>query len=137
MAGYAPENLIRFAVLFGSRAKEKAVREDSDFDVAVYLREDKKLAADFGLYTNILEFIGKVLDVPEDKIDLVDLKDANILLRYHIARDGRLIFGNRREFEQYRLFAIRDYYDARRLFKIGENLVKRRQHLLAKKIASL
>ena len=55
----------------------------------------------------MLENFAKIFSVSEDKIDLTDLNNANILLRYEITRNGILLFGKYKttvETEPYTLF---------------------------------
>lgn len=76
---------IRFAFLFGSRASDRA-RQDSDWDIAVYLDESMEGPARTRARLNLaaeLERFGKV--------DLVVLNDADPLLS-HRALGGRALF---------------------------------------------
>ena len=73
---------IKFAALFGSRATGR-VGEESDIDIAVFL-DDKVSLFSHEVYLELLNVLSRVCGVFEDKIDLTDLKRANILLRYEI-----------------------------------------------------
>lgn len=121
---------IRFAVLFGSAAKGD-LYEKSDTDIAVYLARGEPLLSLRDLaYNDILGAVAKALCVAEEKIDLADLRRANILFRYEITSGGVLLYGNEEEYEEYRIFAFKDYIDSSRLQKLEERMIRRRQELL-------
>ncbi len=72
---------VRLAVLFGSAANGTA-RPDSDLDVGVLLDpDDDGLPA---LRVDLERAAGRV-------VDLVSLRETSPLLRFEIARDGRLL----------------------------------------------
>ena len=54
----------------------------------------------------------------DEKIDLTDLNNANILLRYEITRNGVILFGNAQEYEEFKAFSFRDYIDAKSLLSL-------------------
>ena len=126
---YCTENDIKFVVLFGSYASG-SFGKGSDLDAAVSIKSGKSIFADLGIYSDILENLAKILDISEDKIDLTDLNRANILLRYEITSQGRLLFGDEDEFAQYQASAFRNYMDAKPLFAVEDFLVKKRQKML-------
>lgn len=70
--------------LFGSYAKAEA-HSGSDVDLAILVREP---SVDFPLLKFIVELEG-ALDYP---VDVVVLNRAGELLKYHVRRDGRLLF---------------------------------------------
>jgi len=128
---YAPKNGIKFVVLFGSRIQRgrAAVRTDSDFDVAVLTMPEKNIK-DFDNYSLVLSGLAKILGIPDHKIDLTNLNEANILLRYEITFKGELLYGDAEEYEDYKAFAFRDYIDAKPLFELESLLVQKRQTLI-------
>lgn len=133
---FCQENGIKFVVLFGSRAKEmrgeKAfIREDSDFDVAVLTLPEKNIRDGRGNYANILFGLSEILNIPDYELDLTDLNNANILLRYEITSTGELLYGDRMKYEELKAFSFRDYVDARPLFDLESLLVHKRQNLIA------
>ncbi|GAW31731.1 nucleotidyltransferase domain-containing protein [Carboxydocella sp. JDF658] len=76
---------ILFAFLFGSWARGDA-REDSDVDIAVYLKD-----RDY----DILEYLDWKRDLEEicgRTVDLAILNDATPLLKYQVYLDGVLLF---------------------------------------------
>ncbi len=81
---------VLFALLFGSRASGSTVREDSDWDVGVYL--DPALTSQERFRIR-LDLIAKLAGVAT--VDLVVLNDAPALLG-HRALQGRLLFARDR-----------------------------------------
>lgn len=127
----ALENNVKFVVLFGSFASDKEKKE-SDIDVALYLNGNQLVFKNFPAYSQILSGLIKIFSASDKKIvDIVDLKTANILLRYEITSKGKLLYGDEIDYEDYKSFAFRDYIDARRLFEVEDSLIKKRQKLIA------
>lgn len=123
----AEKHKIKFIVLFGSQTKG-APREDSDFDVAVYMDGFNGLDA----YNAALFGLAGALNIPSQKVDLTDLKNANPLLRYEITREGKLLFGNELDYLEFKAFAFRDYIMAKSLLDLEYFLIKKRHKLLEK-----
>ncbi|MBI3459098.1 nucleotidyltransferase domain-containing protein [Candidatus Azambacteria bacterium] len=116
-------------MLFGSQVKGTS-REGSDFDVAIYLKNNKSIFQDLGNYSKLLNELIKILNVENKKVDLTNLNTANILLRYEITSSGILLAGNEEEYLQYKAFAFRDYFDAGSLFNLEKLLIDKRQESL-------
>ena len=68
---YAFEKGIKFITLFGSQALGNR-RENSDFDVAVLTTREKNISV-LENYSEILDFLSNVLDIPDYRIDLTNL----------------------------------------------------------------
>lgn len=92
------------AVLHGSRATGHA-HDASDWDVAVLA--DHTLSPDerFALKRSFAAKLG----VPEDKLDIADLRSDAPLLRYRVAMHGKLLEGDPREFLAFRIRAWKQY----------------------------
>lgn len=123
---FAEKTGIRFVVLFGSQAGEKVAKE-SDFDIAVSLKNGQSIFEDLNKYSEMLENFAEILFAGDNKIDLTDLSNANILLRYEITSKGVLLFGNAQDYEDFKAFSFRDYVDARPLFELEDAIIKKRQ----------
>ncbi|GGI69781.1 hypothetical protein GCM10007112_03460 [Vulcanisaeta souniana JCM 11219] len=78
---------VLLAFLFGSRARGD-VREDSDYDVAVLMRDQ----SNYEKMVSLIRDLAQVLGAPADKVDLVDLSKAPNELVYVVLRDGVLIY---------------------------------------------
>jgi len=137
---FCRENGIIFVVLFGSRAKEDKeeklfIRQDSDFDIAVLTVSEKNIRKNMDNYNNILLGLCDILDIPDYKMDLTNLNNANILLKYHITSTGVLLYGNQINFEELKADAFRDYMDAKPLFNLERFLIDKKQKLLTEILA--
>lgn len=126
---FAEKTGIRFVFLFGSQAVENATKE-SDFDIAVSFKNGISIFEDLNKYSEILENFAKIFFTGDNKIDLTDLNNANILLRYEVTRKGILLFGNIQDYEDFKAFSFRDYVDARPLFELEDAIIKKRQVLI-------
>ncbi len=111
------EKLLKFgvsmAVVFGSTAT--GVKKPGDVDVAVFLNDEAKKRANtdfssqFEVTVAIADFIGESVD----RVDAVFVgPETTPLLLYHIARDGKLLFGSGQDFMRFRVFAVKVYQDA-------------------------
>lgn len=123
---FAKQHKIKFIVLFGSQAT-KASRKESDFDIAVFMDGFN----DLDTYNKVLFGLAEILKIPEEKIDLTNLKNANPLLRYEITSRGKLLFGDELGYLEFKAFSFRDYIEAGRLFDLEIFLIKKRQKLFA------
>jgi predicted nucleotidyltransferase len=93
---------LRLLVLYGSRARGDA-HERSDWDFAY--QADATFDPD-----DLLAALADRLRI--DRIDLVDLDRAGALLRYHVARDGLVVFEREaRGFERFWLDAVDTWCD--------------------------
>ena len=126
---FASRNNIRFIVLFGSQTQALS-QEGSDYDIAVSLKGGKSFMSDLKLYTEILDGLSAILRIAYEKIDLTDLDNANILLRYEVTCRGKLLYGDELEYLELKSFAYRDYIDAKRLFDLERDLIGKRQKMI-------
>ena len=87
--------------------------------------------SDFELYSRILDGLSTILEIPYEKIDLSDLDNANILLRYEITLRGMLFYGNELDYLELKSFAFRDYIDAGKLNDLESLLIGKRQKMIS------
>jgi len=127
---FALENNVKFIVLFGSFAFGKNKKE-SDIDIALYLNGDQLVFKNFPAYSKILAGLTKIFGASDKRVDMVDLKTANILLRFEITSKGAPLYGEEIDYENYKSFAFRDYMDAKKLFELEDSLIKKRQKQIA------
>ena len=105
----------RLIILFGSQARDTAGRQ-SDIDVAVLtdhplsLEEKSDAAAE----------VAKRLNVGEDKIDVIDLRNVSPLLGRQIADEGKLLHGSEFEFLRFRVLAWKRYQDTAKFRRARE-----------------
>jgi len=107
---------VRVAYLFGSYAKGKA-GPLSDFDIAVLLDGCLGERESFDLRLRLINGISSILKT--DKLDVVVMNEAPLLLNYNILREGRILDSKdeleRVMFETHILsrYLDRRYYDER------------------------
>jgi len=136
LAEFAAQNSIRFIVLFGSQTQTIS-RERADFDIAVSVQGRKSFMSDFDLYSQLLDGLSTILEIPYEKIDITDLDNANILLRYEITLKGKLLYGNEMDYLELKSFAFRDYIDAGKLNDLEALLISKRQKMISDALAEI
>lgn len=120
---------LRFIILHGSRARNSP-RKGSDLDIAIL---GKNLIT-FDETLEIHDELGRVLgDNKERELDLKTLHKVDPLFRFEVVKDGILLYGDRTEFDEFRLYALRDYIDSYDLRKLESILLKRGVQSLAKR----
>ncbi len=102
--------------LYGSVAKDKN-DQLSDYDLGMLFSDKLSSEKRFDLRLRFFSEIAKILKLPEDKIDIVDLNEAPVLLQFNII-SGILIYSSNEEqrvvFETYVMGRYNDehyYYD--------------------------
>ncbi|NJK54225.1 MAG: nucleotidyltransferase domain-containing protein [Leptolyngbyaceae cyanobacterium SU_3_3] len=96
---------LKLLVLFGSRARGDHF-PSSDWDFALLFDEELRQQYEPGRSWNCYRswsVLQQILDLGDDEMDWVDLKNASDLLAHEIARDGVAIYENELGlFEQFR-----------------------------------
>ena len=112
---------LRLLILFGSRARGDNA-SDSDWDFAFLCDEDGRSHYEQGGWDRfrISSLLGQVLELPNDAIDFVDLKDCPDLLVHQISQDGQVIYEKEPgEFERFRQSHLKS---PEQMQQIGQNL---------------
>ena len=86
---------LAFAVLVGSRAAGNE-REDSDWDIALYWREDIPWLERVEKTETLRRELAKALGENESRVDLIDLANANLAMRAVVAEEGVPLIGEDR-----------------------------------------
>jgi predicted nucleotidyltransferase len=81
-----------FAVLAGSRA-EGSETEQSDWDIAVQWQHCDALVR-IGKHEDLRRALAKKLNLTEEKIDLIDLKNTNLTMKALVTEEGYLLVAN-------------------------------------------
>jgi uncharacterized protein len=85
---------LKLLVLFGSRAKDN-YNPFSDWDFALLFNEQQRQKYESGggwnCYRSMI-ILQQILELGDDEMDWVDLKDASELLANEIAKDGIVIY---------------------------------------------
>jgi len=110
------------AFLFGSQAKGVA-RESSDFDIGIMLSKNLTASQRVSLKTKLSDRLSKLL---KNDVDIVIINTAGTLLKYQIAKDGKLLFERKANLaKKFRLLAIKEYFDYLPTFNFHYNRLKR------------
>jgi len=107
-------------ILFGSRAKGIA-RADSDADIAVLAEESLSVDDKIALSAKAARALG----FSEDKIDIVELRNASPLLQHQVGEEGRILFGDPQKFARFRVLAWKRYLDTAKFRRAREQSLQR------------
>ncbi len=102
-------------IAFGSQITGRATAL-SDFDFGVFA--EKKLS--LSERSDMSDYIAKKLNINEDKIDLVDLASASPLLKFQVAREGKLIEGEQYDLVRFKVRAFKEYVDTAKFRRLRE-----------------
>ena len=103
---------IIFAYIFGSYAKGN-VREDSDIDIAIYLKDS------IGTYA-YLDMKMELSEALKREVDLVILNDSTSLLKYEIYKKNILLFTHDESIEnRYKVKILFEYDDMKRYLDLS------------------
>ena len=83
---------LEFAVLVGSRAAGTE-RSDSDWDIALYWREDIPWLERVEKTETLRRELAKGLGENESRVDLIDLANANLAMRAAVTEEGLPLIG--------------------------------------------
>jgi len=81
---------LAFAVLVGSRAEGKE-HADSDWDIAIQWARTLSLTEQLRRTELLRQQLRLALDLDEDKIDLIDVSGAGLVMRALVAEEGKEI----------------------------------------------
>jgi len=83
---------LAFAVLVGSRATGKA-HEASDWDIALQWSHQMEWLTTVSRTEALRRMLAGLLRVDESKVDLIDLRRANLAMRAAVAEEGQPLTG--------------------------------------------
>lgn len=118
---------LELILLFGSRVSKK-IHQESDFDVAYLSKRELSGKEEIELDCDLMEVF------ESEKVDLVNLRKVDPLLRYEIAENCQLLYGKEEDLLEFKAFAFRDYINHLPLLELEDFLIKKRQKLLKKLI---
>jgi len=78
---------IKFSFLFGSRAR-RTEHENSDWDIAIYFKENSDTWGNLGKKEEIRHQLAKAINVPMEKIDIVDLFRGGLSINATVVEEG-------------------------------------------------
>ena len=116
----------KLAPLFGEEGLQIVLLFGSIIRGRIHKRSDIDLAFLFDRPVDILALTNKVTQLlGSDRIDLVDLRRASPLLKFSVARDGRLLYERSHGlFNTFCSLAFRMYFDTKKLRDARERTLK-------------
>lgn len=106
-------------VLFGSQVKGKVMKE-SDIDIGVF-RKNKKI--DFEEMLKLYQVLGQIFG---KRVDISNLTMAGPLLRYEIAKHGKVLYEKHpTSFQYFMIRAMKEYFDFEPYYRLEEKMVKK------------
>ncbi len=105
-------------ISFGSQVSGR-ITPGSDFDFGVLT--DELISISIGV--RFSELLSKKLKINEDKIDLVDLSVASPILKFEVAKNGKLIEGDVFDFIRFKVRAFKEYQDTAKFRRIRERVL--------------
>lgn len=98
-------------ILYGSHASGRTCKE-SDIDIAV-------LGTRPITFENLIDLNNEFAEIFKVKeIDVKSLHNTNSLFRYQVMSKGVLLYGKSYDYNSFKSYAFRDYYDSQDLFKV-------------------
>jgi predicted nucleotidyltransferase len=110
---------ITLAILHGSRATQQASNA-SDWDVAVLGAH----VLDANEWSRLRRTFAAKFNVPDEQVDIADLRTGSPLLRYRVAMNGTLLEGSRAAWRQFQIAAWKDYLNNRKMFDLRSRFLK-------------
>lgn len=111
-----------FVVLHGSRATGKIVSPDPDYDLAVYRRGGI-------LFDEHITLVNQFMGVFGNDTDVKTLHKKDPLFRFEVMRDAILLYGDEEKFNQFFLYAYKDFQESQPLYRNLKIIQKKRQNL--------
>ncbi|MGB9706487.1 MAG: type VII toxin-antitoxin system MntA family adenylyltransferase antitoxin [Microgenomates group bacterium] len=113
-----------FIILHGSQVTGKKGPQP-DVDVAIYRRGGIDFKEQMEIFFKLSEIFGEF-----GELDLKTLHKKDPLFRYYVVRDGKLLYGDQTDFNEYKAYAYKSYFDASDLFALEAFLVEKHQRQL-------
>jgi len=110
---------LSLVILYGSHARGK-VHKESDIDIAV-------LGARPIPFEKLIDLNNEFAEIFKVKeIDVKSLHNTNSLFRYQVMYKGILLYGKSYDYNSFKSYAFRDYYDSQDLLRLKEVFIKKR-----------
>lgn len=108
-------------IAFGSQVSGRATAQ-SDFDFGALYKQPLTLSQ----RTDLAGYLAEKFGINEDKIDLVDLASASPLLKFQVAREGKLIDGDYAGFIRFKVRAFKEYVDTAKFRRWREKVIRKK-----------
>ena len=110
---------LKMLALFGSRATGH-VHAESDWDFAALYDEDLRKAIIQNPYAwfEVPTIISQILEIPDTKVDVVELNKCSPIIAHFVARDGKLLYEKKNgEFADFQTTAIKSDVELNKIRK--------------------
>ena len=115
----AREYNLLLVILYGSQASGRTCKE-SDIDIAV-------LGTRPITFENLIDLNNEFAEIFKvTEIDVKSLHNTNSLFRYQVMSKGVLLYGKSYDYNSFKSYAFRDYYDSQDLLRLKEVFIKKR-----------
>lgn len=118
---------LKLILLFGSQAERKTHKE-SDVDLAFLAEKKLSFEQEILLNTAFCNIFGT------DRVDTVNLRTANPLLKHEIAKNYQLLYGTKEDLFEFKALAFKVYINHLPLLELEDFLTEKRQKLFAQSI---
>ena len=120
---------LKLIIFHGSYVTGKA-RPDSDLDIGILGNKPLDFKAVGNIHSDLEEIFGNNY---VRELDVKSLHKIDLLFRYQVAKDSQLIYGSTIDYNEFRAYAFRLYFDSKDLLKLEKLLVSKYQDHLNKK----
>lgn len=123
---------LKLLLLHGSYGAGRA-KPESDLDIAFL----SKGTPDGKIFSELFHALGEIFGNDQNReLDIASLHRADPLFRYEVAKNSRLLYGDVRDFDDFKRHAFVQYQDSRDLRKLERFLIDKYQTQLNKTILS-
>jgi len=120
---------LKLIIFHGSYVTGKD-RPNSDLDIGILGNKPLDFKAVGNIHSDLEEIFGN--DYVRE-LDVKPLHKIDPLFRYQVAKDSQLIYGSTVDYNEFRAYAFRLYFDSKDLLKLEKLLVSKYQDYLNKK----
>ena len=117
---------LKLLLLHGSYATGND-RKDSDIDIAVLGRERLDYRVLSKIYSELEDLFVNDLD---KELDFKSLHGADPYFIYKVAKDSQLLFGKQMDYDEFRAYALKVYFDSKDLRELEKRMVRKYQNYL-------
>ena len=122
---------LNFVILHGSYARGEE-KPGSDLDVAVLGKKFIKFEKQLKIFGELARVFG---DNRERELDVKTLHGTDPLFLYEVVKDGQLVFGDPSAYDNFVLYAYKNFHDSRDLFRLRDEIIGKRMLDLKKSYA--
>jgi len=118
---------LKLILLHGSYANGTQ-KPGSDIDLAVLGKKELPVRQLLSLEGDFADVFGG-----ERELDIKTLHRKDPLFLYQVTKNSQSLFGNSSDYNEFRAYAFKSFFDAKDLFSLEEKLIYKFQHYLMEK----